>query len=157
MLTQKQEQQKSTMYSELWSKVYEASIFSSLPQAEIDRYVKQTTDDYVAVAAGNNQTLEEYLTANYGIDVATFDTEVLSETEERVKSDLILYSIARAEGLEITAEEYTEKLNEYFNTDGNQSFQTIEEFEAYYSKEYMTSNMLYQEVLEFLYTNAVIK
>ena len=96
-------------------------------------------------------TLDDYL-AQTGSDMETFNEEAEEYGKEKAKSDLIVLSIAKAEGLDVTDSDLEEFYREYasdYNTTVERMKQAIPENE-------IRTYLLQQKVMDFLYDNANI-
>ena len=69
-----------------------------------------------------------------------------------IKSSLLQSAIIEKEGILITEEVYKEKVEEYKNIFG---YETVEEFEATYTKETITNQILADKAMAVLVNNAV--
>ena len=84
--------------------------------------------------------------------VKEFEEAMRGEAEAQVKEEMVMYSIARAEGLSISKDEYESGALEYAQ---NYGLNSVSELEAYFHPNEITQNLLFDKVLEFLAEQAV--
>ena len=146
-----EEQAKQTAHenavTDLWSQTVELSTFHTIPQQQIDHYTEQMRAQYEYYAQMYGVTYETILSL-FGLSEET----VLSQAQEYAKQDLVFYSLVQAEGLTVTDAEYTEGLAEYAADAGV----TAQELEDYYGKEYLVETLLWNKMLDMLYSYANI-
>ena len=70
------------------------------PEAELAEYVEDYRELYSAFAAQYNMELYDYVEAFFAAQPEQFDELCLTNAEASVRRDLVIYAIARAEGLE---------------------------------------------------------
>ncbi len=94
-------------------------------------------------------TLDDYLKQT-GTDLDEFNAEAEQYGREKAKSDLVVLSIAKAEGLEVTDKELEDYYREYagnYNT-------TVEQIKKAIPEDELKRYLLQQEVMDLLYDNA---
>ena len=150
---QKESSAKANLEAELMKQAVDNAScdIDKLPQwlvSQNSAEFRQSTESFV------NQygmTLDDYL-AQTGSDEEAFNREAEEYGLEKAKSDLVVLSIAKAEGLEVTDKELEEYYSEYasnYNTTAEQIKKAIPEDE-------LKTYLLQQEVMDFLYENAEI-
>jgi trigger factor len=130
------------------------SEIKAFPQGEIDRCVEQFYAEYTEEAAAYELTLEEYV-VEAGITIEDFDAYAKQSAENTVIGDLLMYSIARAENITISDEEYSTLLAEYIDPASGDVAAGIADLEAQYGKELLVYSLMCDKVYEFLVANAV--
>ncbi len=146
-----QDEAKTAMQEEIWAAVLENATVKKYPKSEVTRLKEEMHQSYEEYAASYGYELEEFLSSAYGYSMETFEQKKQENAEGQVKNNLVLYSIARAEGIEVTDEEYTAGLKAYFDMMGEAlGLKTIEDFEAYHTKEVIHESLLWDEVILFL-------
>ena len=133
--------------SALWSAVFENTTFHQIPAEQTSYYYEQLKAQYQSYAASYGLSYETILSL-YGLT----DEGLKTQAEGYAKQDLVFYALVRAEGLAVTEEEYLVGLSGYALNAGVDAA----ELEAYYGKEYITESLLWDEMMEMLYTNANI-
>lgn len=66
--------------------------------------------------------------------------------EEKVKNDMIFTQLVRLQGITLSEEEYSEGAWRYFEKEEG-DFSSFEEFEAYYTKETLWQNLIWDKAL----------
>ena len=94
-------------------------------------------------------TIDDYL-AQVGSDQAKFEAEAREYGKEKAKSDLVVLSIAKDEGLQITDKE----LEDYYTESAGQYNTTAEQMKKAIPEDELKRYLLQQEVMDFLYDNA---
>ena len=146
------EDAKTVRLNELWQKILEASSIIKYPETELNAYIEEMTSYYEQYAAYYGYKLEEYLSQSYGIDMQTFNADCLSYAQNAVKEEMVLYSLARTEKIELSNEEYAEGLEKYAALYGYDSAQALEE---QYGHETLFNSILWDKVMEFVSEQAV--
>jgi len=118
---------QSDAMSDMWGTVVSGSEIIEYPEAQVKYYQAALKSQYESQAA------------YYGVDAATLmayygitDETILETAKKYTKDDLVCASIVKAEGLELTDEEYNKTVKEYADAAGV----SVEEFEAYYDSYY---------------------
>ncbi len=112
-------------------------------------YYNQMKNDYTSYAQQWGMEFEDFLSSFMGMDEDSFKDYVLDE----VYDIQVAMAIAEKEGLTVSDKEYKDSLNEYAEKYG---WDTSEELEQAYSKDYLINNMTRDKVLDFLYENAKV-
>ena len=141
------EEAHTAAVTSLWSQVFENSTFHAVPTEQVDYYYAQTKAQYEAYAAAYGMTYENILAA-FGLT----DAGLRQQAEQYAKQDLVFFAIVQAEGLTISDSEYDTRMLEYIEGTGA----TAAEFEAYYGREALVDSMLWDKMLETIYSYAVI-
>jgi trigger factor len=127
---------------------------SSIPQTLLDYYsysYKEYNSQMINYMYG--MTLADYFAAT-GTSEEDFNAYVLTVAENYATSELVQKAIAEAEGMEITDEEYKEKLPQYITDYGYESEEALLQYETV---EQTKENMLLEEALNFVADLAVVK
>ncbi len=141
------EEAHTAAIASLWAQVFENSTFHSVPAQQVNYYYAQNKAQYEAYASMYGMTYENILAA-FGIT----DEGLRTQAEQYAKQDLVFFSLVQAEGLTITDAEYAENIAEYVEGTGA----TVAEIEAYYGKDALIDSMLWDEMLEMIYSYATI-
>ena len=94
-------------------------------------------------------TIDDYL-AQVGSDQAKFEAEAQEYGKEKAKSDLVVLSIAKDEGLQITDKE----LEDYYTESAGQYNTTAEQMKKAIPEDELKRYLLQQKVMDFLFDNA---
>ena len=141
------EEAHTAALSALWSQVFENSTFHSVPAQKVEQYYAQNRAQYEAYAQAYGMTYENILAA-FGLT----DAGVRTQAEQYAKQDLVFFSLVQAESLTITDAEYAENIVDFVEGTGA----SVAEIEAYYGRDALIDSMLWDEMLEMLYSYAVI-
>ncbi len=131
----------------LWSAVYENSTFHSLPEQQVNYYISQYKAQYESYAAAYGMTYEAFAAA-----MGVTEESLKTQAETIAKQDLVFFALIKAENLTVTDEEYTAGLAKYAADAGA----TPADLEAYYGADYIRESLLWDEMMNLLYTNATI-
>ena len=131
----------------LWSTVFENTTFHQIPADQTNYYYSQLSAQYQSYASAYGLAYEDILSI-YGLT----DETLRVQAEQYAKQDLVFYALIRAEGLTVTDEEYLVGLAMYAESAGT----SAAELEAYYGADYIKESLLWDKMLEMLYTNATI-
>ncbi len=147
------ESAKAELISYIWTTVQENSEIIKYPQEMIDMYITDMNDYYTEYAQYNGyESLEVMLSEQYGKTLDEFKEESLSYAQDTISEEMVLYSIAKAENLWISQEEYDSGLQKYTTLYG---YATTAEFEEEYGEPMIRQSLLWDKTLEYLYTNAL--
>lgn len=146
---QRREELKSQVNEKLLTMLTENTELISLPEKAVESrywFIRQTYENYA-----NTYDMEyaEFLEKNVG----KTDADIRKEAEDFIFEDLIIYSVIKAEGLELSEDEYKEGLDEYAEVNKT----TAEEFEEYYTKEVVWEALQYRKMIDFVFDNADIE
>lgn len=155
-LTESAEQQAQTQKEiDIIQTAIDNTTFKNLEQKEYDAEETDMRAYYTSVASQYGVDLKTYILYFFGMSEEQFNTEIKKAAEFNVKQRLMLDEVVKAEKLEITDEEYTDKVTEY--TEQN-NYKTVEEFEeAYKGKENVKIALLREKALDFVINAAVVK
>lgn len=122
------------------------------PQSMVDDFVNGMKAEYESYASMMGLELEPFLTSYYGMDLDTFNTTAISMAEDTIAEQLVMIAVAKAEGLEVTDENYDTTLQRYADSlyDGS-----VEDFVASYGEETIRDQALYDLSLDFMLENGV--
>ncbi|HCL01961.1 MAG TPA: trigger factor [Lachnoclostridium phytofermentans] len=155
-LTKNAEQAAQTQKEiDIIQKAIDNTTFKNLEQKEFDTEEADMRAYYTSAASQYGVDLKTYILYVFGMTEEQFNAEIKKAAEFNVKQRLMLDEVVKAEKLEITDEEYTEKVTEYAEQN---SFKTVEEFEeAYKGKENVKIALLREKALDLVIDSAVVK
>ena len=155
LLEQKEETAKNNIMADLWNQVVDGSKITQYPQDIVDGYVAEIEAQYESTAEMYDMDMEA-LWEQEGIDSQeAFDAKTEAAAQAYVKEQMIMYSIADAEGLSYTDEEAEE-----IRTAIDEAGFDDETFKQQYGQDiesYIDSALIFSKVSEFIYDNAVVK
>lgn len=135
-----------------------------LVYAAIDNSTYEITEEEIAYYVAELKAQYEMYASYYGVDMETYVTMAAGQTMEdfeascresaiyTIKSGLLQMAIVEKEGLELVDGEYEERANAYMEYFG---YASLEEFEAAYTKETITNQILADKAMAVLVNNAV--
>lgn len=132
-------------------KVIDNSSFD-MDEDEIAFYVNDLHKQYETYASYFGMDLESYVTAASGMTMEEFEAQCREIAIYRIQSPLVLSAVAKAEGLEVSDEEYKERASVY---QANYGFETLEELEEAYTKETILLQVTADMARDLLVENAV--
>jgi len=138
----------------VWQSVLDSSEVIKYPEAEYNGLYQEYMAYYTDLAEKDGKSLNEYAASTLEMAVKEFEEYLKSEVESYLKQQMIIYHIARTEGIEISEEEYNTGALSYAKRYG---LATVRELESYFSPEEITQNLLYDKVLEYMAAQAVSK
>lgn len=131
----------------LFRTVFENSTFHQVPSQQVDYYYNKSRAQYESYAAAYGMTYESILAA-----FNLTDDALKTQAEQYAKQDLVFHSLVKAENLTVTDAEYVDGLAEYAASAGA----TPAELEAYYGSDYILETLLWDEMMEMLYSYAAV-
>lgn len=155
---QAEETAKQTMTAAAWEAVYENAEILKYPEKELGEKEQEMKDYYNQYTEAYGMSMEDFLTMA-GMTEEEFNDEAKSYAETSVGEELIMYAITRAEGIEITDEEYTAGAEEYALSLGfvdDEGKADVAAMEEYYTKETIESSLLWEKFFDFILDNAKI-
>ena len=150
---QKEKNRETYMMQTIWEALADSCAITDYPAEEYTALYQDNLNYYQALAEQKGISLNEYALTLYGMDVSTFYETLKSGIYSRMQEEMILLSIARAEGLTVTDAEYEEGLTKFLAYYGLTS---KEQLLQYVTKEQITESLLFEKAYAFLMENAVI-
>lgn len=127
----------------LWSRVLANATLIKYPDQQVDYYFNQRKSQYIHMAEKLDSTYEETLT-RFGQSEEKF----LDEARELAFGDLVLYSIIKAEKIELTDEDKSNNFDKYITKYTDIGY--TEEYIRQNLKEQIYDTMLYDKTMEKL-------
>lgn len=134
--------------TQVWSYIMENSTVQRIPTKEYDEFYKNQLDYYTSLAGDKGLSLSKYAQSvlGYASD-AEFYTQLQHDCEDWVFEEMVLYSIARNEGIKISDKEYESGALDYANY---YDLKSVEELEQFFDHDDIKENLLFDKVLTFL-------
>ena len=149
----KENAKKETISFLCFKKLIELSEIKEYPQKDIKKYLDYMTEYYTNVAANNQMSFEQLLTAN-NMDKAQFKTYMTdNKIKPSMKNEMLLYAILDSEKIEITAKDLEEQLKKIAKEQGT----TVDKARQETSEFLLESNFVYEKALDILASNAIVK
>lgn len=140
---------ESSAKEDLMAQAVENAEVSGTSDDLYNLYYNQMTNDYTSYAQQWGMTLENFLASFMGMDEESFKDYVL----DQVYDIQVAIAIAKAEKLEVSDDEYKKNLSKYAEDYG---WDSEDELEEAYTKDYLKNNMTRDKVLTFLFENAKV-
>ena len=147
----KKQNADTEMKTQLTAQLIEKTTFD-ITEEEIQYYVDQMTAELNMYASYYGYDLETYVTSASGLTMEDFEAQCREDAIYRIQTDLLQQGIAEAEGIRITEEVYDLRGKEYMDYFG---YETMEAFEADYTKEMIEKQILADLAMEAIITYAV--
>ncbi len=153
--TSKETDAASTDKSTVWSQVLSGCTFADKLPAPLLKSAQETFTNYYTSYASKSgySDLASWLSAN-NLTQDTFDTKAASYAESVVKSQLVAYSIAKAEGYQVTDEELTEKATNFATSAG---YSSVDDYINSIGKESIKDQIVLDYATNLAMENAVAK
>lgn len=154
LLKDKKEQAKNASMQELWTKIISKSEVKKYPEEELKTIKTTLKDNLKQQIESTGATFEDYL-KQQNTDEKTINKQIKEYAQQRVLNEMVIYSIARAEDLEVTDKEYKDYMDDMLESSGidEKTFKstygmTVEE---YCENEGLRPALLYNKVMEKIY------
>lgn len=134
---------------DLLSSAVANSKVSGCPDKLYNLYYNQMTNDYTNYASQWGMDFDSFITNYMGMDLDAFKDFVLDQVYEME----VVKTIATKEKIKVTSDEYKKNVKKIVEDNG---WDSVDELEDSYSKEYLENSMLKDEVEDFLYDNAKV-
>lgn len=131
-------------YQIMWGQILDGVTVKEYPREQVMFYYTSQRSSLEAYAAQYGYTYDEYL-AQAGVD----DSYILEMMEARVKEELAFYAIVKAEGLEVTQEDYANGILQYAADQGMSESELVEQ----YGEEYIKECVLWDKLMVYLAAN----
>lgn len=153
LLKENEEKKLTQIINSAFSKVIENTTVNGYPEEKLSELEAELLSSYQEYATYYGyEDLESYLTEMYGMTLEAFNEQATLYAQSSLAEEMIVFSIAAAEKIEITASEYQEGAMEYAELYG---YTTVSELEEYYGTDLIRESLLWDKVLEFVAANAV--
>ncbi len=149
---QKEYTVKNAMNEALWTQVMDASEVLGYPDGEIDRYIEIVKNDVEQTAAMYGVEYADFLANYLGMTEDQLNTVANEQAKKYVKENLIIYQIAKEQGVIISEE----RLNEEVNNAAEMNGVTADVILSYYGKDAIMLSLLQQEVFAAIADSANI-
>ncbi len=159
LLAEKQEQAKAKREDTAWNLVIEKTEILDYPKTELAKQLESVRYDLSSYYGMEYDELVTSYTAYAGISVEEFEKMVDQQAKYELEYKMITYTIAKAEGITWTQEEYDEQVNQFLASSGALSIESFEsnyniDFEETYRQRIIDS-IVHNKVTDFILANAV--
>ncbi len=105
----RKEEVKDDSTGALWGQIMDNASVNTLPKKAVDALYWQNRSNYESYAAEYDMTYDQFLTSYVGLD----DDGLREYAENFIAEDIVIYSIVKAEGIEVTEEEFDAGVEEF--------------------------------------------
>ena len=123
----------------VWSHIFNNATEIAIPTEVVKSYYDVDVEYYTAYASMYGITYEDILDM-----IGMTDDDVYNRAHDNVLTDMIVYSVVKAENFSITDEDYDQLLTEFSESSGYSK----EDIEAAYSKAELTDMFTYTKIYE---------
>ncbi len=141
------------LVSQTWPVLMENTTVLSYPEKELNQIVDQIISEVETYTAAVGIQFEEYTNLKYGMNGEEFRAYANTVAEEKVKEEMVIYAIARAEDIDVSDEVYDAYVQMYMQQLG---FETPEELEARYTRGAICEGALGDLAKEFVARSAAV-
>lgn len=156
---QKQKDARYQAGEEIWARVLESSEVLKYPESEVKKKQTALTESFRIICEKYGTTLEEALHSILKTDETEFMENIRTSAESAVKEEMILYYIARENGLEMTLQDQQAYLDDVLAENGITAREFKEKYstsiEEYAEESGIMTSLLYERVFDFLVENGV--
>lgn len=148
-----EQNQTSDYQAKVWEKVLENTEFDGFPANKLNETAEQYYETYKAqyqAAAETYSYTYEDLLAKYNLTDEKLKQSCVEQAKAEIEYIMISVVIAEAEGIELSDEEYESMAEEIYP---QYSYESIEEFEEDYGKDYIHESFIFKKVSDMLYEN----
>lgn len=136
------------LVNETWKTVVENTTVIKYPEAELKEVVDYYVAQVKATAESVGVSYESYLNSVYNQTPEEYESGLEEQAKAELKSDMIIYAIARAENLSISDEKYLDYLERFIEEYND--FMYPYEIENTFGKELLRSEVLKEVVKEYI-------
>ena len=150
---EKEEEAEESRMDELFDKLVENTEIHELPEEELKKYHDNLIKSYQSMADSVEMELADFLELYYGVTEEDLESYANEYAELMTTQAVIFQSIAEAENITVSEEEYQNGMDSYYEMMGN-TYESREAFEAEMA-ELLREALLYEKVEQFLVEHAV--
>ncbi|MBO5783565.1 MAG: trigger factor [Clostridia bacterium] len=159
LLADKQAQADAKREDTAWNQIIENAEILDYPESELTKQLESVRYDLSSYYGMEYDELVTSYTAYAGISVEEFEEMVMQQAKYELEYKMITYSIAKAEDITWTQEEYDEQVNQFLASSGSLSLESFEstykiDFEKTYRQRIIDS-IVHNKVTDFILANAV--
>lgn len=162
LLQKKTDEALALKQNTLWNQVMENAEILGYPEGEVDARKQENIEYYTNYATQYNMDLNSFVTAYFGMDEAAFADYLDMYAQTIVEQEMVMYAIAKAEGISLSDKEYKDLLvltlkEQGFSGEDAFESQSGMSFEEYAGKENLQKTFLLEKVINFIVENAAEK
>lgn len=134
-------QHELSKFQTMWQVVLDNADVISLPESQVMYYYTSQRSMYESYAVQYGYTYDEFL-AEAGVT----DEYIVGIMEDRVKEEIVFYSIVKAENIEVTQEDYANGIIQYAADQGMSESALVEQ----YGEDYIRECVLWDKLMVYL-------
>ncbi len=159
LLAEKQAQAEAKREDTAWNLIIENTEILDYPDTELAKQLESVRNDLSSYYGMEYDQLVTSYTAYAGISTEEFEKMVEQQAKYELEYKMITYTIAKAENITWTQEEYDEQVNLFLTSSGALSIESFEntyniDFEETYRQRIIDS-IIHTNVTEFIMQNTV--
>ncbi|MDO4572303.1 MAG: trigger factor, partial [Clostridia bacterium] len=154
-LTEEAEEARKTALENACVKAVTDAASVDIPKAMVDRQINYTLQDMAYRLASSGISLEDYC-KYIGTDMASLKESYREGAEARVKMQLVVNAIGKAEGVACTEEELERKIAEYAELNGAEP-ETFKKGVSEDDRDYLRDRVIAEKSVRLVVDNAVVK
>ena len=145
----------------VWSAIVNDTRILKYPDNELRDFVMQSMAVYQNYAQLYQMSWPDFLTEMIGMTASEFEMQLFEDAQVQVGQEMILFAIARAEGLEITEQEYQAGIMDFLESQGFASEQDFRDendgqsLEEIAGKKNIVITLLAEKVFDFVISAAI--
>ncbi len=142
---------ESTMTEAVWGVLMENVEIKKYPEDAVEKHIEQTKEQYTQMAELYGTTLEDMITTQFMMTVEEFDEMLRESAQEAAAFDEAVKLIADKEKLNLSDEQYEEKIAQYAEEYGFEAA----EYKEQIGEERLKSTILRETVMGYLIDECV--
>ncbi len=159
LLADKQAEAEAKREDAAWNLIIESTEILDYPETELNKQIENVRADLSSYYGMAYEDLVTSYTSYAGISADEFENMVKDQAKYELEYKMITYSIAKAEGISWTQDEYDEQVNLFLANSGSLSIESFEDkyqmdFEETYRQRIIDS-IIHNKVTDFIMANTV--
>ncbi len=159
LLADKQAEAEANREDAAWNLIIENTEILDYPESELNKQLENVRADLSSYYGMAYEDLVTSYTSYAGISADEFEKMVKDQAKYELEYKMITYSIAKAEDITWTQDEYDEQVNLFLTNSGSLSIESFEDkyqmdFEDTYRQRIIDS-IIHNKVTDFIMANAV--
>ncbi len=153
MVESNEESARQDVQIELLNAVTNNAQVNNVPEKLVDRFYQTNLSNMTYQAMMYGMDLDSFVSAYYGMDTETFETEMMEAAKVSANQALVCLKIAEEEELQVTDEEVDSVIEERYAQYG---YENADDFKNTVDLEEYKDSLLLNKVVDFLMENATI-
>ena len=136
----------------IWEELIAQTVVTSFPKDAPDEHRLDFLEYYTNLSNAAGLPLEQYVERKFFLDLKNFHLKADEYAKEYTKEEMMVYSIARQNGLELTDDEYQARAAQYAKDYG---YDTVSDFESDYGKNFIQYSIMKDSVMRYVTYNSL--